>query len=56
MELALNSRMTEFHKANDIESLVDLMINHMKEQIENLAPTADSFLMKCYSWMSTFKD
>ena len=35
IELAFNSRMTEFHKASDIESLVDGMINHMREQIEN---------------------
>ena len=34
-ELAFNSRMTDFHKASDIESLVDLMINCMREQIEN---------------------
>ena len=34
-ELAFNSRMTDFHKASDIESLVDLMINHMRKQIEN---------------------
>ena len=35
VELAFNSRMTDFHKASDIESLVDLIINHMMEQIEN---------------------
>ena len=27
--------MTDFHKASDIQSLVDLMIDHMREQIEN---------------------
>ena len=27
--------MTEFHRASDIERLVDLMINDMREQIEN---------------------
>ena len=34
-ELAFNSKLTDFHKASDIESLVDLMINHMRGQIEN---------------------
>ena len=37
VELAFNSRMTELHKASDIEGLADLMINHMREQIENPA-------------------
>ena len=27
--------MTDFHKASDIGSLVDLMIDHMRGQIEN---------------------
>ena len=36
-ELAFNSRMTEFHRASDIERLVDLMINQMREQIETPA-------------------
>ena len=34
-ELAFNSRMIDFHIASDIESLVDLMINHTREQIKN---------------------
>ena len=35
VELAFDSRMTDFHKASDIESLVNLMINHIIGQIEN---------------------
>ena len=35
VESAFNSRMTEFHRASDIERLVDIMINHTREQIEN---------------------
>ena len=46
VELALNSRMTEFHKASDIERLVDLMINHMREQIENPALINSRFVFK----------
>ena len=45
-ELAFNSRMTDFHKASDIESLVDLMINHMREQIENPLLINSRFVFK----------
>ena len=45
-ELAFNSRMTDFHKASNIESLVDLMINHMREQIENLALINSKFVFE----------
>ena len=46
MELAFNSRMTEFHKASDIERLVDLMINHMREQIQNPALVNSRFVFE----------
>ena len=46
VELAFNSRMTEFHKAGDIEKLVDLMINHMREQIENPALINSRFVFE----------
>ena len=45
-ELAFNSRMTDFPKASDIESLVDLMINHMREQIENPALINGKFVFE----------
>ena len=35
VELAFNSRMTNVHRANDLDQLVNLMIAHMKTQIEN---------------------
>ena len=35
VELAFNSRMTDFFTGSDTKSLVEGMINHMKEQIEN---------------------
>ena len=38
--------MTDFHKASDIESLVDLMINHMKGQIENPALINSRFVFE----------
>ena len=38
--------MTDFHKASDIESLVDLMINHMREQIENPALINSRFVFE----------
>ena len=37
VELAFKSRMTDFHKGSDIERLVDIMMSHMREQIENPA-------------------
>ena len=46
VELAFNSRMIEFHKASDIEKLVDLMINHRKEQIENPALINSRFVFE----------
>ena len=46
VELAFNGRMTEFHKASDIERLVDLMINHMREQIENPALINSRFVFE----------
>ena len=46
VELAFNSRMTDFQKASDIESLVDLMINHMREQIENPLLINSRFVFK----------
>ena len=45
-ELAFNSRMTEFHRASDIERLVDLMINHMGEQIGNPALINSRFVFE----------
>ena len=38
--------MTDFHKASDIESLVDLMINFMREQIENPALINGKFVFE----------
>ena len=37
MELAFNSRITDFFTRSDFKQLIDGMINHMKEQIENPA-------------------
>ena len=37
VELAFNSRMTNVHNLNEVEEIVDEMINHMKEQVENRA-------------------
>ena len=37
VELAFNSRMTDFFKGSDFGRLIDGMINHMTEQIENPA-------------------
>ena len=37
VELAFNSRMTNVHNLSDVEEIVDEMINHMKEQVENPA-------------------
>ena len=37
VELAFNSRMTNVHRGNDLEQIVDEMIIHMKTQIENPA-------------------
>ena len=37
VELAFNSRMTDFFTGSDLNQLVEGMINHMKEQIENPA-------------------
>ena len=38
--------MTEFHKGSEIERLVDIMINHMKEQIENPALINSRFVFE----------
>ena len=35
VELAFNSRMTDVHNLSKVEEIVDEMINHMKEQVEN---------------------
>ena len=45
-ELAFNSRMADFHKTSDIESLVDLMINHMRDQIVNPALINSRFVFE----------
>ena len=37
VELAFNSRMTDVHNLSEVEEIVDEMINHMKEQVENPA-------------------
>ena len=37
LELAFNSRMTDVHNLSEVEEIVDEMINHMKEQVENPA-------------------
>ena len=46
VELAFNSRMTEFHKGSDIEELVDKMINQMREQIDNPALINSRFVFE----------
>ena len=46
IKLAFNSRMTDFHKASDIGSLVDLVINQMREQIENPALINSRFVFE----------
>ena len=37
VELAFNSRMTDVHNLSEVKEIVDEMINHMKEQVENPA-------------------
>ena len=37
IELAFNSRMTNVHNLSEVEEIVDEMINHMKELVENPA-------------------
>ena len=37
VDLAFNSRMTNVHNLCAIDEIVDEMINHMKEQVENPA-------------------
>ena len=37
VELAFNSRMTNVHRGDDLDQIVDGMIAHMKMQIENPA-------------------
>ena len=37
VELACNSRMTDVHNLSEVEEIVDEMINHTKEQVENPA-------------------
>ena len=37
VELAFNSRMTDVHNLSEVEEIVDEMINHIKEQVENPA-------------------
>ena len=37
VELAFSSRMTDVHNLSEVEEIVDEMINHMKEQVENPA-------------------
>ena len=37
VELAFNSRMTDVHNLSEVKEIVDKMINHMKEQVENPA-------------------
>ena len=38
--------MTDFHKGSDIERLVDIMINHMRGQIENPAFLNSKFVFE----------
>ena len=44
VELAFNSRITDFFKGSDTKSLVEGLINHMKEQIENSALMNSKFV------------
>ena len=37
VELAFNSRMTDVHNLSEVKEIVDEIINHMKEQVENPA-------------------
>ena len=43
-ELAFNSRMMNVHNLSEIEEIVDKMIAHMREQIENLALANSRFV------------
>ena len=45
-ELAFNSRITDFYRASDIERLVNFMINHIREQIENPALINSRFVFE----------
>ena len=50
VELAFNSRMTDVHNLSEVKGIVDEMINHMKEQVENPALlNIDSYSMRFYS-------
>ena len=44
VELAFNSRMTGVHNLSEVEEIVDEMINHRKEQVENPALLNSRFL------------
>ena len=46
VDLVFNSRMTSIYNLNDIEGIVFEMINHMKEQIENLALLNSRFIFQ----------
>ena len=37
VELEFNSRMTNVHRASDLDQIVDEMVGHMETQIENPA-------------------
>ena len=44
VELAFNSRMMNVYNLSDIDEIVDEMINHMKEKIENPALLNSRFI------------
>ena len=44
VELAFNSRMTDVHNLSEVEEIVNEMIVHMKEQVENPALLKSRFL------------
>ena len=44
VELAFNSRMTDVHNLSGVEEIVNKMINHMKEQVENPALLNNRFV------------
>ena len=52
VELAFNSRMTDVHNLSEVEEIVDEMINHMKEQVENLALLNSRFVFDEFLFMN----
>ena len=52
VELAFNSRMVNVYNLTDMNEIVNEMIAHMKQQIENPALSNSRFILtRSYTWM-----